>query len=124
MPFILHCLDKPGHAHVRRQTRAAHLAYVAGRQHVFMFGGPLVDDGGQPRGSLMILDLPDRAALDSHMRGDPFFSADLFESVTVWTTRQVMPEREPGALALELQAALAGPPHPIPTLRVTGEHAP
>jgi hypothetical protein len=53
----------------------------------------------------MILDLPDRTALEEHLRGDPFFSADLFESVTVWSTRQVLPERKPGALDREIAAA-------------------
>lgn len=107
MPFVLYCIDKPNRAAQRAATRAAHLAYVSGRPSAFLFGGPLQDESGRVRGSLMILDLPDRAALDAHLRGDPFFGADLFESVTVWATRQVVPEREPGGLSRELQAAQA-----------------
>ena len=102
MDFILYCIDKPGRAETRRTTRVAHLDYVSTRQDVFRFGGPLIDDAGQVKGSLMILSLPDRAALDRHLGGDPYFSADLFESVTVWASRQVVPEEAPGALAAEL----------------------
>jgi uncharacterized protein YciI len=111
MEFVLYCLDKAGHADQRTQLRAAHLAYTSSRQSVFRFGGPLLGDRGQPLGSLMILELPDRSALDVHMQCDPFFSEGLFETVTIWVTRQVMPEREPGALAQERCAAqaLAGP---------------
>jgi hypothetical protein len=112
MEFVLYCIDKPGRAGVRRQARVPHLQYVSGRQEVFRYGGPMLDAGGITIGSLMILSLPDRAALDRHIKGDPFFGADLFESVTVWESRQVLPERAPGALQAELeqqrrQAALA-----------------
>jgi uncharacterized protein YciI len=103
MEFVLYCIDKPGRAEVRRQARVPHLQYVSGRQDAFRYGGPLIDADGNAIGSLMILSLPDRAALDRHMKGDPFFGADLFETVTVWESRQVLPERIPGALLAELE---------------------
>lgn len=106
MEFILYCIDKPNRAALRSTLRVPHLRYVKDRQHVFRFGGPMLDDAGRPRGSLMILELPDRAALRAHMAGDPFFGGNLFESVTIWETRQVMPEAEPGGLQRELSAAL------------------
>ena len=128
MQFALHCIDKPGSAALRARLRVPHLEYAQARQHVFRFGGPLLDDAGQPRGSLMILELPDRRALDAHMAGDPFFSAELFESVSISSTRQVMPEAAPGGLTRELSAArqLAAAPRRsvVPVLKVTGEHAP
>jgi uncharacterized protein len=128
MQFALYCIDKPGSATLRARLRVPHLEYTQKRQHVFRFGGPLLDGAGQARGSLMILELPDRAALDAHMEGDPFFGAGLFESVSIWSTRQVMPEAESGALARELSAArqLAAAPRRsmIPLLTVTGEQAP
>ncbi len=102
MDFILYCIDKPNRADLRRTVRVAHLDYVSTRQQVFRYGGPLVAEDGQVKGSLMILSLPDRAALDRHIGGDPYFSADLFESVTIWTSRQVVPEAAPGALQAEL----------------------
>jgi len=111
MDFILYCLDRPDRAHVRRLVRAAHLEYVAARPERFRFGGPLLDERGDVRGSLMIVRADSRAELERHMRGDPFFAADLFESVTVWSSRQVIPETVAGALRAELdqarQAALA-----------------
>jgi len=105
MAYVLYCIDKPDRLEARMALRRSHLDYACSRRQHFRYGGPLINDSGQPRGSLMVLDLPDRAALDAHMRGDPFFSADLFESVTVWQTRQVFPEQMPGALLCELERA-------------------
>lgn len=102
MEFILYCLDKPDHGDTRRMVRVPHLEYISTRQHVFRYGGPLIDGDGQVKGSLMILSLPDRAALDQHLLGDPFFNADLFESVTIWSSKQVVPELTPNALQSEL----------------------
>lgn len=102
MQFALYCVDKPGTATLRAALRVPHLEYARMQQHRFRFGGPLLDDAGQPRGSLMILDLPDRAALDAHMARDPFFGAGLFESVSIWSTRQVLPIPEPAAWAREM----------------------
>jgi len=39
------------------------------------------------------------------MQGDPYFSADLFESVTIWASRQVIPETIPGSLGTEVEQA-------------------
>jgi uncharacterized protein len=124
MLFILHCIDRPGSQALRRRVRTPHLAFVAGHAERYRFGGPLLGDDGQPLGSLMIVDLPDRAALDGHLREDPFFSSGLFQTVNVWNSQQVVPEREPGALMRELKAAQALAASPIPFIKVTGEHAP
>ena len=102
MDFILYCIDKPGRGDTRRKVRVPHLEYIGARQEVFRYGGPLVDVEGQVKGSLMILSLPDRVALERHMAGDPYFGADLFESVTIWSSRQVVPELVPEALRAEL----------------------
>lgn len=105
MDFILYCLDKPNRADTRREVRPLHLEYITQRQDTFRYGGPLLDEHGQVKGSLMIVNAPDRAALERHMRGDPYFGADLFGSVTVWASRQVIPEANPGALRAELDQA-------------------
>ena len=139
MEFILYCVDKPNRATLRSTLRVPHLSHISQRQQVFRYGGPMLDEAGQPRGSLMILELPDRAALQAHMAGNPYLGADLFESVTIWATRQVMPETHPGGLERELAAAVLTAAaarkcdggqkaprqrQPIPFLKVSGEQAP
>ncbi|MCB1909149.1 MAG: hypothetical protein KDH15_17425 [Rhodocyclaceae bacterium] len=102
MLFILKCMDRDGGAELRVRARLPHLEFVASRAQAFRFGGPLLGEDGVVAGSLMILDLPDEAALDAHMRSDPFFTAGLFRSVEVWHSRQVVPETVAGALAAEV----------------------
>lgn len=103
MLFIIQALDRPAHHGLRTQVRADHLHFVARHVKAYRFGGPLLGDDGQPMGSLMILELPDRATLEAHLAADPFFSAGLFQLVQVWQTVQVVPEHEPGGLQREIE---------------------
>lgn len=88
MYFALICRDKPGHLDTRKANRDAHLAYVAetGVAHI---GGPLLDDAGEMCGSLVILDVEDRAAAEAWAANDPYAGAGLFESVSVQAWKKV-----------------------------------
>jgi uncharacterized protein YciI len=103
MLFIVHAQDRRGSQALRTKARVPHLEFVAANASAFRFGGPLLGDDGKPLGSLMILDLPDRAALDAHLAADPFFGCGLFQVVQVWQTGQIVPETTPGALRAELE---------------------
>ncbi len=103
MLYILKCLDRAEAGELRMRARVPHLEFVASRLHAFRFGGPLLGEDGIVVGSLMILELPDEAALEEHMRKDPFFVAGLFANVEVWRSRQVVPEPAPGALRAEIE---------------------
>lgn len=102
MYFVIIARDKPA-GDLRAKLRTQHLEFIADKQHLFRFGGPLIDDAGTVTGSLMILDLPDRAALDAYMAQDPYFrDGGIFETVTVQQTRWIVPEATPGGLAAEV----------------------
>ncbi len=103
MEFVLYCIDRDDGGQARQAARAPHLAYIADKQHLFVYGGPLLGDDGRPRGSLLVMNMPSRAALDDYLSGDPYFRDAVFASVTIWPSRQVVPETTPGALAAELQ---------------------
>jgi len=105
MLFILQCLDRAGSQALRSRARVPHLEFVATHADVFRFGGPLIGDDGCVLGSLMILELPDHAALARHMAADPFFGAGLFQVVNVWQSQQVVPEAAPGALTRAIASA-------------------
>ena len=101
MPFILYAKDKPNST-LRAQHRAAHLDFVATCRDAFLYGGPMLDEAGRVVGSLMVLDLPNRAALDAHMARDPYFVQGIFGSVEIFESRQIVPETVPGSLEAEL----------------------
>jgi uncharacterized protein YciI len=87
--FALICMDKPGHLPLRQATREAHLAYVA-ETGVVTQAGPFLNDAGEMTGSLLILDVPDRAAARAWAEADPYARAGLFESVTLHGWKKVI----------------------------------
>ena len=87
MLFAITCLDKPGSAEVRQTSRPAHLDFAAA--HTVVLGGPLLDEAGQPCGSMLVLDAPDRAAAEAFVAGDPYGLAGLFDRVTIHGYRAV-----------------------------------
>jgi len=81
--FALMCLDKPNALEVRLGAREAHLAYVRERLDQVKLAGPLLDDQEQMAGSLLILDVADRAAAEAFNANDPYTLAGLWGSVEI-----------------------------------------
>jgi hypothetical protein len=81
--FVLTCLDHPGVLDRRLATREAHLAYIAEHGAAVKLGGPLLDDQGQPVGSLIILEVEDRTAAEAFAAKDPYRQANVFERVDI-----------------------------------------
>lgn len=88
MLWAIHAEDKPGSMSLRQATRASHLDYVSA--FPIRIGGPLLDDSGEMCGSLILVDLPDRAAVDDFVAADPYNQAGLFERVSVHLWRQTV----------------------------------
>jgi uncharacterized protein YciI len=103
MNFVVLGRDPPG-AEPRARHRADHLRYVEGRQDLIVYAGPLLEQGRMV-GSLFVFDVADRAALDDYLGGDPYFNPGIFETVDIWESRWMVPEREPGFLAAEAEKA-------------------
>lgn len=79
MLFAIHAIDKPDSLELRKATRPAHLEFLA--DYEIPVGGPLLDADGEMCGSCLILDVPDRAAAEAFIAGDPYGVAGLFQSV-------------------------------------------
>src|SRR5690349_5624296 len=106
MPFVVIARDKPDPS-LRLAARADHLDHIATRQDVIIYAGPLLEEGRMV-GSLFIYDVPDGAALDTHLAEDPYFARDIFASVEIFESRWMVPERSPGALREEAERARQG----------------
>lgn len=95
MLFVFYCKDKPGHEEVRKANRVAHLDYLEAHKPQVLAAGPLLAEpveGSTMIGSLLILDVPDRAAADVFAAEDPYAKAGLFESVNIHPWRKVLPK--------------------------------
>jgi uncharacterized protein YciI len=89
MLFALINIDRPGNLDLRLSTRPAHLAFLEGEASKIVSGGALLDASGQPSGSLLVIDVEDRAAAEAFTAADPYTKAGLFESTVVRPFRQV-----------------------------------
>lgn len=89
MRFALMTRDKEGALQVRKDNRAAHLDYIKSTGVVEM-AGPCLDDAGEMCGSLIILDVADKAAAQDWADNDPYAQAGLFQSTTLIAWNKVI----------------------------------
>jgi uncharacterized protein YciI len=89
MLFSLSCTDKPGSLDLRMSTRPTHLDYLNANVGKLVLGGPVLDADGKPCGSLLVIDVADRAAAEAFAAGDPYAKAGLFESTVIRPFRAV-----------------------------------
>ena len=82
MLIALIATDKTGALQTRKDNREKHLDYIKATGVVEQ-AGPLLDDAGEMKGSLVILDVADMAAAQDWADNDPYAKAGLFESVTL-----------------------------------------
>ncbi|WP_165184008.1 YciI family protein [Caulobacter soli] len=84
--FAISCRDKPGALETRLATRPQHLAYLA-ESKILKLAGALLDDDGNPVGSILIVEADDKAAAQAQADNDPYTKAGIFESVEIHTWR-------------------------------------
>jgi uncharacterized protein YciI len=94
MLFALICTDKPGSLELRLATRPQHVAYLETYKSKIVQAGPLLDQDGRPCGSLLIVDVADRAEADGFAAADPYARSSLFESVLIRPYRMVFRDGE------------------------------
>ncbi|CAA6603712.1 YCII-related [Rhodospirillaceae bacterium LM-1] len=93
MLFAILCRDKKDALPIRLANREAHLDYI--RENwlsKIVTAGPIFGaDGQSMAGSLLIMELADRAEAENYLAGDPYGKAGLFESCEVWPYKKVFP---------------------------------
>ncbi len=109
MLFAYWMMDRPGMAAARQAKRAEHSAYLAAVESSVHFAGPLVaEDGASVIGSLLVVDLPDRAAAEAWIADEPVTKAGIYQSTEIaaikglWPRAQYDPENAVPGLALRL----------------------
>jgi uncharacterized protein YciI len=83
MLFHIHAMDKPGALDLRLKTRDKHLAYIDASGETVKLAGPLLDNDGKPKGSVLIIEAADQGAAEQWAALDPYARAGLFENVIV-----------------------------------------
>ena len=94
MLFSVVCTDRPGALDLRLATRPAHLAFLKTYQDKLAHAGAMLDLDGRPCGSILIIDVEDRAAAEGFAAADPYAKAGLFESSVIRGFRTVFKDGE------------------------------
>ena len=87
MLFVITCVDKPDSLALRQTTRPSHIEYLTA--NAIAYGGPLLDDAGQPSGSMLVVEAADHAAAAVFASNDPYAQAGLFATTTIRAFRAV-----------------------------------
>ncbi|MBW7922259.1 MAG: YciI family protein [Rubellimicrobium sp.] len=87
--FAIICTDKAEALQIRLDTRERHLAYIHDTG-VVRQAGPFLNDEGQMCGSLVIIEVADRAAAESWAANDPYALAGLFAKVRIEGWKKVI----------------------------------
>jgi uncharacterized protein YciI len=91
MLYIFYGLDDPAQAHLRGELRETHLAYLDRfKDQLVLSGALLADDGPDPGrlGSVLIVNMPSKAAADEFAANEPFSKGGLFKSKSVTRMRR------------------------------------
>ena len=84
MLYVISCTDKPDHGHVRQENRPMHLDYLKGKGDTLRLARPYIaDDGEAVLGSMIVVDVADRAEAEAIAAGDPYAKAGLFTNVEI-----------------------------------------
>ncbi len=86
--YAIICRDKPDHLQTRLDTREAHLAHIRDSGIVRM-AGPLIE-GGEMRGSLVVVEAEDLAGAQAWADADPYRAAGLFAASEVIEWKKVI----------------------------------
>jgi uncharacterized protein YciI len=81
MQFIIRALDGADKLEKRMAVRPRHLENMAKVKGRVICAGGLLDAEGRMRGSVLIVDLADRAALDEYLRTEPYIVEKVWETV-------------------------------------------
>ena len=85
MQFILTAHDGKNMLEKRMAVRPRHLEnMVKLGEHVICAGG-LLDDEGKMKGSVLILDFEDQAALDDYLKNEPYVAEHVWEKIEIET---------------------------------------
>jgi uncharacterized protein YciI len=89
MKFAIIATDKPDSLQVRLETRPDHVNYLK-TCGVVEQAGALLNEAGDMYGSLVIIDVEDKAAAQEWAANDPYAKAGLFADVRIEAWNRVI----------------------------------
>ena len=90
MQFIITAHDGEGMLARRLEVRPQHLENMGKIKGNVLCAGGLLDEEGKMKGSVLVLEFPDRASLDEYLESEPYIREKVWETVEVETMNVVI----------------------------------
>ncbi|MEK9683629.1 MAG: YciI family protein [Rhodospirillaceae bacterium] len=89
MLYVCYGVDGPDGPALREQARADHFKYLESNADILVLGGATLEDCSDARtGSLLVINVPDRAAADVFAENEPLRKAGVFQTYTISRMRR------------------------------------
>lgn len=83
MQFLVKAYDGPGMLEKRMEVRPRHLEGMRTLGKQIVVAGGLLDDAGKMKGSALVMEFQDRAALDKYLESEPYVVEGVWQKVEV-----------------------------------------
>lgn len=83
MQFLVRAYDGPNMLEKRMAVRPRHLEGMKALGKQIIAAGGLLDEDGKMKGSALIMEFPDRAALDDYLAGEPYVVEGVWQKIVV-----------------------------------------
>ena len=90
MQFLIKAYDGPNMLEKRMEVRPRHLEGIKALGKRIICAGGLLDEAGRMKGSALVMDFPDRAALDAYLNSEPYVAEGVWEKIEVETMNVVL----------------------------------
>ena len=83
MQFLVKAYDGPNMLEKRMEVRPRHLEGMKALGRQIICAGGLLDDEGRMKGSALVMEFPDRAALDEYLAKEPYVAEGVWQKIEV-----------------------------------------
>ena len=83
MQFMIKAYDGEGMLERRMAVRPSHLEGMKKLLDHIVCAGGLLDEEGKPKGSVLVMEFPDRAALDAYLASEPYVVEHVWDRIEV-----------------------------------------
>lgn len=90
MQFFIKAYDGKGMLAKRMEVRPRHLEGMKALGKQIIVAGGLLDEEGRMKGSALVMEFPDRAALDAYLAGEPYVVEGVWQKIEVETMNVVI----------------------------------
>ena len=90
MQFLIKAYDGEGMLKKRMEVRPRHLEGMKALGKQIICAGGLLDDEGKMKGSALVMEFENRAALDDYLKNEPYVVEGVWQKVEVETMNVVL----------------------------------